>query len=122
DKQDVIELCKGNVIVNFELLTGINTGVLVPYHYSGCFDDVDYSQLRTFSGSYTVKDLNKALIIPERDEAIIRKWRSIAEDLPTLAFCCSHEHARRVAAAFKSSGIPAAAYLATTSLEERASL
>lgn len=122
DKQDVIELCKGNVIVNFELLTGINTGVLVPYRYSGCFDDVDYSQLRTFSGGYTVKDLNKALIIPERDEAIIRKWRSVAEDLPTLAFCCSHEHARRVATAFKSSGVRAAAYLGTTSLEERASL
>jgi superfamily II DNA or RNA helicase len=32
DKQDVIELCRGNVIVNFELLAGINNGVLVPYH------------------------------------------------------------------------------------------
>jgi superfamily II DNA or RNA helicase len=122
DKQDVIELCKGNVIVSFELLTGINSGVLVPYHYFGCFDDVDYSQLKSFTSGYTLKDLNKALIIPERDDAIIRKWRNAAEDLPTLAFCCSHQHARRVVAAFKAAGIPAAEYLGTTTMEARASL
>ena len=122
DKQDILELCKGNIIVNFELRTGIDNGILVPYHYHGCFDDVDYSRLRHFASGYTVKDLNRALIIPERDEAIIRKWRLMAEDMATLAFCCSHQHAKRMASAFNAAGISAAEYLGTTSLEKRTAL
>jgi len=122
DKQDVIELCKGNVIVDFELRTGIDNGILVPYHYYGFFDDVDYSQFKHFASGYTLNDLNKALIIPERDEAIIKKWQLMARDLPTLAFCCSHQHAKRMAASFKAAGIPAEVYLGTTSIEKRAKL
>jgi len=122
DRQDVIELCKGNVLANFELRTGIDNGILAPYHYHGCFDDVDYSQLKHLASGYTVNDLNRALIIPERDEAIIKKWCAMAEGLPTLAFCCSHQHAKRMASSFKSAGISAAEYLGSTSMEERAKL
>ena len=122
DKQDVVELCKGNIIVNFELGSGINTGILAPYRYYGCFDDVDYSGLKHFASGYTINDLNKALIIPERDEAVIGKWRSKADGLPTLAFCCSHQHAKRMVSSFKSSGIPAAEYLGTTNIKKRTEL
>jgi superfamily II DNA or RNA helicase len=122
DKQDVIELCKGNIIVNFELRTGIDNGILTPYHYFGCFDDVDYSKLKYFASGYTVSDLNKALIIPERDEAIIQKWRTKAQDLPSLAFCCSHQHAKRLVSSFKAAGIPAEEYLSKTSMKKRAEL
>jgi superfamily II DNA or RNA helicase len=104
------------------LRTGIDSGILAPYHYHGCFDDVDYSQLKRFANGYTTNDLNKALIIPERDEAIIKKWRTMAQDLPTLAFCCSHQHAKRMVSSFKAHGIPAAEYLGTTSMEKRAKL
>jgi superfamily II DNA or RNA helicase len=104
------------------LRTGIDNGILVPYHYHGCFDDVDYSRLKHFASGYSVKDLNRALIIPERDEAIIRKWCSMAENMATLAFCCSHQHAKRMASAFNAAGIPAAEYLGTTSLEKRTAL
>ena len=122
DKQDVIELCKRNVIVDFELRTGIENGILVPYHYYGFFDDVDYSQFKHFASGYTLNDLNKALIIPERDDAIIKKWQMMAQDLPTLAFCCSHQHAKRMVSSFKTAGIPAEVYLGTTSAENRAQL
>ena len=122
DKQDVIELCKGNIIVNFELGSGINSGILAPYQYYGCFDDVDYSKLRRFANGYTIDDLNKALIIPERDDAIIKKWHSMAQNLPTLAFCCSHQHAKRMVSSFKNAGIPADEYLGTTNLKKRTEL
>jgi len=122
DKQDVIELCNGNIVVQFELRTGIDTNILAPYHYFGCFDDVDYSRLRRLATGYTVNDLNKALIIPERDKAVIMKWRSMAQDLPTLAFCCSQQHAKRMASSFASAGIPAAEYLGDTTLEKRIEL
>src|SRR5207249_6955712 len=66
--------------------------------------------------SYSVRDLERALIIPERDRAIIRKWHEKAEGKPTIAFCCSITHAERVAESFASSGITTVAY---TRSEER---
>lgn len=122
DRQDVVELCDGNVIAAFELRTGIDMGILAPYWYYGCFDDVDYSILRRAGGRYSTKDLNKALIIPERDEAIVAKWTNLARDRPTLAFCCSQVHARRMAEAFRAAGIEASPYLGTTPLNRRLEL
>ncbi len=119
DQQDVLELCNNNVIVDYDLRQGIELGVLSPYHYFGCFDDVDYTNIRHNGTRYEVGDLERALIIPERDEAIIRKWNEKAEGKPTIAFCCSHRHAERVAESFQSAGIPAATYLAHTSQEDR---
>jgi superfamily II DNA or RNA helicase len=64
---------------------------------------------------YDVRDLERALIIPERDSAIIAKWRELADNKATLAFCCSHRHAQRFASALKNAGISAEVYLSTTS-------
>ena len=93
---------------------GIELGILCPYHYFGCFDDIDYSNIRHNGVRYDIRDLERALIIPERDAAIISKWREKAEGKPTLAFCCSHRHAERVAASFQRADVPAVPYLSTT--------
>jgi superfamily II DNA or RNA helicase len=107
DRQDVLQLCHENVIVLYELRQGIDFGVLSPYHYYGCFDNVDYTNIRHNGQRYDIHDLERALIIPERDTGIIEKWREKAEGKPTLAFCCSHRHAQRVARSFRSQGISA---------------
>ena len=122
DRQDIAELCDGNVLVEFDLRSGIEMGILSPYHYFGCFDDVDYSQIAHNGVRYDIRDLERALIIPKRDEAIIRTWRQRADGRPTLAFCCSHKHARRVAERFCKAGVPAKVYLSDTSLDERKSV
>jgi len=122
DRQDVAELCNGNIIVNFELRVGIDSGILVPYYYFGCFDDIDYGQISRTATGYHISDLNKRLIIPERDEAIIAKWCEQAINLPTLAFCCSQKHAIRMSEAFNKKDIAAAPYLGTTPLTTRAGL
>lgn len=122
DKQDILELCNDNLLVNFELRTGIDSGILSPYHYFGCFDNIDYSRIRMNGNSYDIRDLEKALIIPERDSAIMQKWGEHAEDKPTLAFCCSHRHAQRMAQSFRDHGISAEVYLSTTSKAERSGL
>jgi superfamily II DNA or RNA helicase len=121
DRQDVVELCGGNIVVEYELESGINSGILVPFHYYGCIDskDVDYTEVKCLGGGYSIRDLNKVLIFPERDTAIIEKWCAMGQDLPTLAFCCSREHAKRMAASFVAAGIPAAEYLGTTPIERR---
>jgi superfamily II DNA or RNA helicase len=119
DRQDILQLCSGITIVNYELRFGIDTGVLCPYHYFGCFDDVDYSQINHNGAVYNVRDLERALVIPQRDQAIIHKWREKAEGKPTVAFCCSIEHANRVAASFAAEGIQSAVYTSQTDKEQR---
>jgi superfamily II DNA or RNA helicase len=119
DRQDILQLCNGNVIVSYELRFGIETGVLCPYHYYGCFDDVDYTQIKHNGLTYSIRDLEKALIVPQRDSAIIRKWREKAEGKPTIAFCCSIKHAERVAASLNSEGIAAAVYTSETDRQSR---
>jgi superfamily II DNA or RNA helicase len=119
DRQDILRLCEQNVLVNFELRIGIETGILSPYHYFGCFDDINYSNIRHNGFRYDIRDLERALVIPERDGAIIRKWKEYAEGKPTLAFCCSHRHAYRVSQSFKGSGIPAEVYLSSTTAHVR---
>ena len=118
DRQDIATLCDGKIIVQYELRSGVEMGILTPYHYFGCFDDIDYGDLPI---GYTIKDLERKLIIKERHEAVIQKWSELADGKPTLAFCCSHEHARRVSDTFVACGIPSTTYLSTTELADRAS-
>ncbi len=122
DRQDIAELCDGNVVVNYELRAGVETGILSPYHYFGCFDDVNYTDLNIENGKYSVRDLERKLIIKERHEAIVKKWQEKAFNKPTLAFCCSHRHADRVAAEFKEQGIASATYVSSTTQVERKKL
>jgi len=122
DWQDILNLCDGNIIVNHELRFGIDSGILCPYHYYGCFDNVDYSRMLSRGGLYTIRDLERALVIPERDEAIVAKWFELAQEKPTLAFCCSQLHAERVAEAFRRVDVPAATYTSLTTWEERQQL
>ena len=119
DHKDVIDLCGGNIVVNHELRMGIECGVLCPYHYYGCFDNIDYTQINRNGNRYDIRDLERFLIIPERDNAIISKWVEKAANVPTLAFCCSHTHALRIKESFRERGIPSEVYLSETSQEER---
>jgi superfamily II DNA or RNA helicase len=122
DQQDIARLCGGNVLIDYDLRLGIETGILSPYHYYGCFDDVDYSNLAHNGIRYNIKDLERALVIPKRDEAVIQTWRKHAEGKPTLAFCCSQVHAHRVASSFNNAGVRAEVYLADTPINSRMEL
>lgn len=122
DRKDILELCNNNVLANFELRTGIDYGILSPYHYFGCFDDIDYSKISHNGLQYNVKDLERALVIPEREEAIIKKWRELADEKPTIAFCRTQKHATRVAQSFRRAGIPAEIYVSSTDSAERKEL
>ena len=122
DRQDIAGLCGGNFVVNYELRSGIELGILTPYHYYGCFDNIDYSQIRHTHNGYNIRDLERALVIPERDAAIIAQWRKLAEGTATLAFCCSRGHAERMSETLCDAGVPAAAYLGSTPIPVRQEL
>jgi superfamily II DNA or RNA helicase len=122
DRQDIYQLCAGNALTSFELRDGIDAGILSPYHYYGCFDDIDYANISRQHGQYNIRDLERSLVIPRRDRAIILKWKEKADQKATVAFCCTHEHANRVAKSFCKAGVPAAAYISETNPGERHAL
>jgi superfamily II DNA or RNA helicase len=122
DRQNIYELCGQNVVASFELRAGIDSGILSPYHYFGCFDNIDYSKIRHNGQHYDIRDLERALIIPKRSRAVIEKWRELAEGKSTIAFCCSHEHAKRTAASFAKAGISSDTYVSSTTANERHTL
>lgn len=119
DQQDVIKLCDDNIVISYDLREGIELGILCPYHYYGCFDDIDYSNISHNGSRYDINDLEKSLIIPERDIAIINKWQQLSPNKPTIAFCCSHAHALRVKESFERFGVKAESYLSSTPGSER---
>ena len=119
DGQDILQLCNDVIVVSHELRFGIETGVLCPYHYFGCFDDVDYTNVSHNGLNYDIHDLERALLVPKRDNAIIRKWKEKAAGKPTIAFCCTIKHAQRVKSHFRDEGIRAAVYASNTSKRDR---
>ena len=119
DRQDVAELCNGNILINAELRTGIESGILSPFHYFGCFDDIDYSSLKHNGNLYDINDLEKSLVIPKRDKAIVAKWREHLNNKQTLAFCCSQKHATRCCDTFNKNGIKSRIILSDTNHKER---
>src|SRR6266849_9110164 len=78
DHQNIIDLCDGNVITNLSLRSGIDQGILAPYHYYGCFDSIDYSRIKHNGINYDIRDLERRLVIPERDTAVVEKWSELA--------------------------------------------
>lgn len=69
DRQDIYELCGGTVLTSFELRAGVDTGILSPYHYFGCFDDIDHTGIkhngvRSMPATWSVRSLFPSAIEP----------------------------------------------------------
>jgi superfamily II DNA or RNA helicase len=107
DRQDILPFYDNNVIFEMNQEEAIKKGYLVPFHYYGFKDDVDYSNIYYNGFKYDVTDLNKLLLIEERDEAIIKKYTELAPNKKTIGFCASIEHADWCAEKFREAGISA---------------
>ncbi len=68
---------------------------------------VSLDGVRTTGGDYNRGDLVDLLDRPHLYGDVIKHWRSLASDLPTVAFCVSVSHARATAATFRRVGIEA---------------
>ncbi len=93
---------------------GIAEGSLVPFHYLGLKDDVDFEQIPWRNGRFDPTALEEKLENSERMERLWTAWQADPE-ARTLVFCCSRRHALytrdwlrrrhvRAAAVFSGSG------------------
>ncbi len=109
DGRNIYELCDYNVPYEISLKEAINKGVLVPFHYYGIYDEVDYSSIRLVKGHYEEKDLDKAYIGNVRRYELIYKYYRKYPSRRALGFCCSIKHAQEMAKEFYDRGIKAVA-------------
>lgn len=101
DKFD-IETSFGPPVVKMSIADGIRRGYLAQVDYQLLADNIDWEFVKEASEhSYTIKDLNRRLFIPERDEAIIERmtlvWNSMRAP-KGIVFCQSIAHAELFAA------------------------
>ena len=121
DRKDIFELFDYNNVYEIPLSEVIERGLLVPYTYVGLTDDIDYSKIRYQNHRYRVDDLERYLIVPERNQAILKAY--LDEELgagdKAIGFCVSIAHAERMAEYFSSNGVSAyAIHSATPNREE----
>jgi superfamily II DNA or RNA helicase/diadenosine tetraphosphate (Ap4A) HIT family hydrolase/SOS-response transcriptional repressor LexA len=93
---------------------GIEEGSLVPFHYVGLKDDIDFQQIPWRSGRFDPAMLEEKVENSERMERLWKAWNT-EPGSRTLVFCCSRRHALfsrdwlrrrgvRVAAVFSGEG------------------
>ena len=80
---------------------GMAAGYLAKVDYRMYVDNLDWDFVRdTSEHGYSIKELNRALFLPQRDEEIVDQlraaWRDIA-DPRAILFCQTIEHAERMA-------------------------
>lgn len=108
DGRNIYELCDYIVPYQIELVEAIEKGILVPFHYYGIYDRVDYSDIRIVRGKYVESELNQKLLKSDRNDLIFKHYKKY-RSLRALGFCCSREHAEKMAEEFSKRGVPSAA-------------
>jgi len=114
DRKDIFELFDYQKVYEYSLNEAIENGFLVPYIYYGLMDNIDYNNIRYNGRKYNIADLDKTLIINERNEKIFEEYISKGNGNKALGFCCSIKHANAMAKFFNDKGIPAVAITAET--------
>lgn len=109
DRRSIYEICDYNVPYEISLYEAINKGFLVPFHYYGIYDEVDYTDVTLVNGHFSIDELNgKFLQNKKRCDTILKHYRKYHSQR-ALGFCTSREHAELMAAYFSDNHISAAA-------------
>lgn len=94
----------GQPVVEVSISQGMKRGYLANVNYRLLNDNVDWDFVQSHSeNGYSIKDLNKRLFIPQRDEAIRDMVQEVWDRTPSpraIVFCQTIEHAERMAALF----------------------
>ncbi|MGH8074191.1 MAG: DUF3427 domain-containing protein [Lysobacter sp.] len=123
DGHDVLALCDYNVAYEVRLVEAINRGWLMPFHYFGIADEcIDYAAIPWRSGGFDIEQLENALMIEERVEAMLRHCEIRGFDGPkrvTVGFCAGVRHARFMADALNKRGLIAEVVTGADAVSER---
>lgn len=108
DGADLLGLCGENLVYECDLVSGIRRGQLVPFHYFGVPDLVDYDQIPWRSSRFDDAALTAAVATRERAENALNHWRQHRGER-SIGFCVSQLHADFMATYFAERGEPSVA-------------
>jgi superfamily II DNA or RNA helicase len=97
------------IVFKYPLRKAIKEGWLVPLRGYVLKTRVDLSAIKTTAGDYQQDELEQTVNTRERNAAIVNAWRKDCENRQTVAFCVQIQHAKDMAAAFRSLGVNAEA-------------
>jgi superfamily II DNA or RNA helicase len=101
----------GDPIFSMDIVSGMQQGYLADVDYQMLIDDIDWGLVRNLSTQgLTVKDLNKHLLVPERDLGMIETIHetiSNTKNPRVLVFCRSIAHAERLRNFFRQFDVSA---------------
>ena len=113
----------GESIAKVSLVDGMAMGYLSKVDYRILCDNVDWANMQKVSEqNLSIRDLNKRLFLPQRDEAVISKLKTAMREVdnPHIAiFSPSIEHSNRFADMLSAAGIPCAALSKVDKAERR---
>lgn len=107
-----VESVFGEAVDRVSLIDGMRMGYLVQVDYRLMCDNIDWEVIpKLAKKSLSIRDLNKRLFLPQRDDAVIANLLDVAGQLPNAKiaiFSPSKNHAEAFAAKLVSAGVPAA--------------
>jgi superfamily II DNA or RNA helicase len=115
DQIDILPLYDNNVIYNVGIFEGINKKWLRTYKEVFLWDEwCNYDKIKSYRMNnglhkYDIKELGRAYNVPERDKALIKKFKERAKDRKGIGFCVSVDEAIRMARLFNKNGISSVA-------------
>ena len=104
DGADLLALCADNLVFECDLIEGIRRDELVPFHYWGVPDPVDFEPIPWRNGKFDPAALEAAVETQERAQSAFDEWQS-RRGTRTLAFCVSTHHSDFMSDFFRARGI-----------------
>ncbi|MEQ8171252.1 MAG: DEAD/DEAH box helicase, partial [Candidatus Eremiobacterota bacterium] len=108
DRQSLEEIF-GRIAHSLDLKTAIEQGKLVPIRALRVNTNISFDKIRINRYDYTKKDLEKNLIVEDRDGIILETYMNYIHGTgrKTVIFCVSVPHAQRIAGLMRDNGINA---------------
>jgi superfamily II DNA or RNA helicase len=113
----------GNAIEKVSLVDGMAMGYLAKVDYRILCDNVDWEKMESLSKQrLSIRDLNKRLFLPQRDDAVISEIQKVVKNIPNpriAIFSPSIEHSNRFSDMLSAAGLPCAALSRVDKSERR---
>lgn len=95
DAADILGLFDDHIAYRADVGRGVAIKRLVPFHYFGVKDDIDYEHIPWRNKAFVLDELSRAAETEARMETMWRAWGE-HPGTRTLVFCCSIAHATYV--------------------------
>lgn len=122
DGKSVVDVF-GEPISTVSLIDGMSQGYLSQVDYRLFCDNIDWRMIPELSKSnYTIRDLNKRLFLPQRDDAIISEIKKVAAEVRrprVIIFSPSIEHGKLFADKLSLAGVSCVALSGAEKIERR---